>query len=306
MKIAVACDHGGLTLKNAVIAYVEKLGHEVKDFGTYTKDSCDYPDFALAAAEAVASNECQRGIVVCSSGIGVSIVANKVPGIRCAHCHDWYCAKYTRLHNDANMIAFGEKVIGEGMMQEIVTTFLTTEFEGGERHERRLAKIKAIEEKYYKPKMIEQFVSEERVKLKRAKECADAYWGGKWKKNFDSYEKWCQEYYEISSSTAQVYKDVRGYVNDDGTSNLPNKYDKDFTAWQISALVHAFDNREEVIRKACELNLITPYDKPDDIKDKCWEWKMGRTVVFGKTVLVPEEEEKKMEEEFIKKYFRFR
>lgn len=150
MKIAVACDHGGLNLKNALIVYLEKNGYEVRDFGTHTKDSCDYPDFALAAAEAVASGECERGIVVCSSGIGVSIVANKVPGIRCAHCHDWYCAKYTRLHNNANMIAFGEKVIGEGMMEEIVHTFLTTEYEGGERHDRRIAKITAIEKKYCK------------------------------------------------------------------------------------------------------------------------------------------------------------
>ena len=150
MKIAIACDHGGLNLKNAMKAYVEKLGHETADFGTYTTDSCDYPDFAQKASEAVASGECERGIVVCSSGIGVSIVANKVPGVRCAHCHDLYCAKYTRLHNDANMIAFGEKVIGEGMMQELVYTFLNTPFEGGERHERRVAKIKAIEEKYCK------------------------------------------------------------------------------------------------------------------------------------------------------------
>ena len=150
MKIAIACDHGGLNLKNAMKAYVEKLGHETVDFGTYTTDSCDYPDFAQKASEAVASGECERGIVVCSSGIGVSIVANKVPGVRCAHCHDLYCAKYTRLHNDANMIAFGEKVIGEGMMQELVYTFLNTPFEGGERHERRVAKIKAIEEKYCK------------------------------------------------------------------------------------------------------------------------------------------------------------
>ena len=150
MKIAVACDHGGLTLKNAVIAYVEKLGHEVKDFGTYTKDSCDYPDFALAAAEAVASGECERGIVVCSVGIGVSMVANKVPGVRCAHCHDLYCAKFTRLHNDANVIAFGEKVVGVGLMEEMVNVFLTTEYEGGERHDRRLAKIAAIEKKYCK------------------------------------------------------------------------------------------------------------------------------------------------------------
>ena len=150
MKIAIACDHGGLNLKKAVIAYVQKLGHEYKDFGTYSTDSCDYPDFALQAAEAVASGECERGIVVCSSGIGVSIVANKVPGIRCAHCHDVYCAKYTRLHNDANMIAFGEKVVGAGLMEEMVYAFLTCEYEGGERHDRRLAKIAQIEKKYCK------------------------------------------------------------------------------------------------------------------------------------------------------------
>ena len=150
MKISVACDHGGLNLKKSLIAYLQKNGHEVVDFGTNTMDSCDYPDFAVLAAEAVASGACERGILVCSSGIGVSIVANKVPGVRCAHCHDTYCAKYTRLHNDANMIAFGEKVVGEGLMQELVSIFLTTEFEGGERHERRVAKIRALEEKYGK------------------------------------------------------------------------------------------------------------------------------------------------------------
>ena len=150
MKIAVACDHGGLNLKRSLIAYLEKHGHEVEDFGTDSFDSCDYPDFALPAAEAVAEGRCERGIVVCSSGIGVSIVANKVPGVRCAHCHDVYCAKYTRYHNDANMLAFGEKVIGVGMMEEIVNAFLTCEYEGGERHDRRIAKIKAIEEKYCK------------------------------------------------------------------------------------------------------------------------------------------------------------
>ena len=150
MKIAVACDHGGLNLKNALIAYLKKCGHEVKNFGTDTFDSCDYPDYAVLAAEAVASGECERGIVVCSSGIGVSIVANKVPGIRCAHCHDTYCAKYTRLHNDANMLAFGEKVVGVGLMEELVNLFLTTEYEGGERHDRRINKIVKIEEKYNK------------------------------------------------------------------------------------------------------------------------------------------------------------
>ena len=150
MKIAVACDHGGLNLKKAMIAYVEKCGHTVVDFGTNSFDSCDYPDYAVLAAEAVASGECERGIVVCSSGIGVSIVANKVPGIRCAHCHDVYCAKYTRFHNDANMIAFGEKVVGVGLMEEIVNAFLTCEYEGGERHDRRVAKIAEIEKKYNK------------------------------------------------------------------------------------------------------------------------------------------------------------
>ena len=150
MKIAVACDHGGLNLKKALFSYLERNGYEYVDFGTYTAESCDYPDFALKAAEAVANGECERGIVICSSGIGVSIVANKVPGIRCAHCHDTYCAKYTRYHNDANMIAFGEKVIGVGLMEEIVTAFLTCEFEGGERHERRVAKIAEIEKKYCK------------------------------------------------------------------------------------------------------------------------------------------------------------
>ena len=150
MKISVACDHGGLNLKRALIAYLEKCGHQVQDYGTNDFNSCDYPDFAVQAAEAVARGECERGIVVCSSGIGVSIVANKVPGIRCAHCHDTYCAKYTRLHNDANMLAFGEKVVGAGLMEEMVNLFLTTEYEGGERHDRRIAKIKAIEEKYNK------------------------------------------------------------------------------------------------------------------------------------------------------------
>ena len=150
MKIAVACDHGALNLKKAVIEFLKKNGHEVVDFGTNSTDSCDYPDFALPAAESVAIGECDRGIVVCSSGIGVSIVANKVPGIRCAHCHDVYCAKYTRLHNDANMIAMGEKVVGVGLMEEIVTAFLTYEYEGGERHDRRISKITAIEKKYCK------------------------------------------------------------------------------------------------------------------------------------------------------------
>lgn len=149
MKIALACDHGGLMLKNILKEHLLSCGYEPVDFGTCTEDSCDYPDFALPAAEAVARGECEKGIVICSTGIGISIAANKVKGIRCAHCHDTYSAKYTRLHNDANMLAFGQKVIGDGLMLEIVDTFLNTEFEGG-RHQRRVDKIKAIEEKYFK------------------------------------------------------------------------------------------------------------------------------------------------------------
>ena len=111
--------------------------------------SCDYPDFALPASEAVASGICDKGILICSTGIGVSIVANKVPGIRCAHCHDTYCAEFTRRHNDANILAIGEKVVGNGYAIKIVETFLTTEFEGG-RHQRRVDKITAVENKYCK------------------------------------------------------------------------------------------------------------------------------------------------------------
>lgn len=149
MKIAIACDHGGLNLKNAVMNHLKNAGYEVLDFGTNTFDSCDYPDYAVRAAEAVASGECERGIVVCSTGIGVSIVANKVPGIRCAHCHDTYCAEFTRLHNNSNMLALGEKVVGVGYALKIVDIFLNTKFEGG-RHARRVEKITAIEKKYGK------------------------------------------------------------------------------------------------------------------------------------------------------------
>ena len=149
MKIALASDHGGLNLKREIIAYLKEHGYDYEDFGTNSFDSCDYPDYALPAAEAVAEGECELGIVVCSTGIGVSIVANKVPGVRCAHCHDTYCAEFTRLHNNANMLALGEKVVGTGYALKIVEKFLTTAFEGG-RHEWRVNKISAIEKKYCK------------------------------------------------------------------------------------------------------------------------------------------------------------
>ena len=149
MKIALACDHGGINLKNEVKKYLTENGYEYCDFGTNSTDSCDYPDFALPAAEAVATGKCEKGIIICSTGIGVSMVANKVPGVRCAHCHDSYCAEFTRRHNDANVLAMGEKVVGVGYALKIVETFLKTEFEGG-RHQRRVDKITAIEKKYCK------------------------------------------------------------------------------------------------------------------------------------------------------------
>lgn len=145
MKIAVACDHGGLQLKNALIKNMEGQGYEVVDFGTYTTDSCDYPDYASKAAKAVASGECDKGVVVCGTGIGVSIVANKVKGIRCALVHDVFSAKATRQHNDTNMIAMGQRVIGEGLAIEILNAWLHTDYEGG-RHDLRIQKMMALEE----------------------------------------------------------------------------------------------------------------------------------------------------------------
>ena len=150
MKIAIACDHGGLTLKNAVVDWLKSNGYEVVNFGTDTFASCDYPEFAMKAAEAVANGECDFGIVVCTTGIGISIAANKVPGIRCALCSEPLSAKMTRLHNDANMLALGGGMIGINLGLEIVKTFLETPFSEEEKHVRRIGKIKAIEEKYCK------------------------------------------------------------------------------------------------------------------------------------------------------------
>ena len=146
MKIAIGCDHGALALKNKVAAHLQKQGHEVIDFGTYTADSCDYPEFAAAAARAVACGECEKGIVLCTTGIGVSIAANKVKGIRCALLSDPWSAKMTRLHNDTNMMALGAGVVGENLALEIVDTWLGTEFSGEERHSRRIHKLMALEQ----------------------------------------------------------------------------------------------------------------------------------------------------------------
>ena len=145
MKIAIGCDHGALNLKNKMVSYLEAKGFEVKDFGTYTNASCDYPEFAAAAARAVASGECEKGIVLCTTGIGVSISANKIDGIRCALLSDVWSAKMTRLHNDTNMMALGAGVVGENLALEIADVWLGTAFSGDERHQRRIDKLMALE-----------------------------------------------------------------------------------------------------------------------------------------------------------------
>ena len=145
MKIAVGCDHGALALKNKLVSHLEAKGYEVKDFGTYTLDSCDYPEFAGAAAKAVASGECEKGIVLCTTGIGVSIAANKVKGIRCALLSDLMTAKLTREHNDTNMMALGAGVVGEMLALQIADMWLGTAFSGDARHQRRINKLMALE-----------------------------------------------------------------------------------------------------------------------------------------------------------------
>lgn len=142
--IAIACDHSALELKQEIEALLDSRGLEYKDFGTYTAESCHYPVFGARAARAVASGECDRGIVICGTGIGMSLAANKVPGIRCALCGDPYSAKMTRAHNNANMLALGARVIGVELAKMIVEAFLDTPFEGG-RHQTRINMITALE-----------------------------------------------------------------------------------------------------------------------------------------------------------------
>lgn len=138
MKVAIGCDHGGFELKEKVVAFLQEKGYEVKDCGCNSTASVDYPTFGKAAAKAVASGECEKGIVICTTGIGISITANKVKGIRCALCSDTLSAKMTRLHNDANVLAMGAGMIGPNLAFDIVETFLTTDFSGDERHQRRI------------------------------------------------------------------------------------------------------------------------------------------------------------------------
>lgn len=144
MKIALACDHGGINLKEAIKKHLEKNNYEVIDFGTNTTDSVDYPDYAFKAATAVAQKDADCGILVCGTGIGIGIAANKVKGIRCATVGDTFSARMTKAHNDANMIALGERVTGIGLGLDIVDAYLNSSFEGG-RHQNRVDKIMEIE-----------------------------------------------------------------------------------------------------------------------------------------------------------------
>lgn len=145
MKISIGCDHGGLELKNTLLAYLQAKGYSVVDVGTHSLDNCDYPDFAAAAAKLVAQGECEKGIVICTTGIGASISANKIKGIRCALLSDTVSARMTREHNDSNVMALGAGIIDTKLALEIVDIWLTTPFSGVDRHQRRIDKISALE-----------------------------------------------------------------------------------------------------------------------------------------------------------------
>ena len=144
MKIAIGCDHGGYLLKQDILIWLEEHDIDFEDVGCFSTESVDYPVYAEKVARAVAAGECSKGIVICTTGIGISIAANKVQGIRCAHCADCLQAEMTRRHNNANMLAMGAGMIGKNMAERIVEVFLSTEFEGG-RHERRVGLLDAIE-----------------------------------------------------------------------------------------------------------------------------------------------------------------
>lgn len=144
--LAIGSDHGGFALKQTVMKHLAERGIEYRDYGTDSPESCDYPVYGTAVASAVAEGECDRGIVICGTGIGISIAANKVGGIRCALCGDCYSAEMARRHNDANVLALGARVLGEGLALKIVDTFLDTGFDGGERHTRRVRQLGMIEE----------------------------------------------------------------------------------------------------------------------------------------------------------------
>lgn len=148
MKIAMGADHAGYRLKEELKPFLEAAGHQVLDCGCDSSDSVDYPDYALTVCEKVVAGNADKGILICGTGIGMTIAANKVPGIRCALVHDLFSAKATREHNDSNVLAMGERIIGPGVAQEIVKIWLETEFSNGERHKNRVGKVKALEDKY--------------------------------------------------------------------------------------------------------------------------------------------------------------
>jgi ribose 5-phosphate isomerase B len=148
MKIALGADHAGYRLKDVIIPYIQSLGHQVLDLGCNCVDSVDYPDYALSVCEKIVSGEADKGILICGTGIGMTIAANKIPGIRCALVHDLFSAKATREHNDSNVLAMGERVIGPGVAQEIVKVWLETEFSQGERHQNRVNKVQSLEERF--------------------------------------------------------------------------------------------------------------------------------------------------------------
>jgi ribose 5-phosphate isomerase B len=148
MKIAIGADHAGYRLKDVIVPFLQAQGHEVIDVGCNCADSVDYPDYAVPVCDKVVRGEADRGILICGTGIGMSIAANKTPGIRCALVHDLFSAKATREHNDTNVLAMGERVIGPGLAEEIVRVWLDTPFSQGERHKGRIEKVKAIESQF--------------------------------------------------------------------------------------------------------------------------------------------------------------
>lgn len=148
MKIVIGADHAGFRLKDELKAFIESMGHTVEDVGCHCADSVDYPDYALTACEKVVAGTADKGILICGTGIGMTIAANKIPGIRCALVHDAFSAKATREHNDSNVLAMGERVIGPGLAQDIIRIWLETDFSNSVRHENRVHKIKSLEDKY--------------------------------------------------------------------------------------------------------------------------------------------------------------
>lgn len=151
MRIAVGCDHAGFPLKGVAIGEIRRLGHEVVDLGTNSTEAVDYPDYAQAVAEAVLRGDVDRGVLICGSGVGASVVANKVPSVRAATCHDTYSAHQGVEHDDMNVLSLGARVVGAALAEEIIRSFVGATFSNDERHVRRLNKVKAIEARYQRP-----------------------------------------------------------------------------------------------------------------------------------------------------------